>query len=148
MDKEISEKIPKILLRALGSTYTLYFASHIAHWNVEGQNFTQLHAIFKDIYDDAFATIDEIGEKIRQYDVKIPSTFQEIMDSSAIKASEEPYTKQLLELHEKLKEQWDSIAVVADAAEDSSTVDMAGKRAGVHSKFAWMLRSLLKENNS
>lgn len=148
MKPEISEKIPQILLRALASTYTLYFSSQIAHWNVEGENFTQLHSLFGDIYSDAFSAIDEIAEKIRQYDIKIPSTIKEILSNSPIEQSDEPYIKQLLEINKKLKDQWDNIAVVADAAEDSSTVDMAGKRAGVHSKFAWLLRSLLKENNA
>lgn len=148
MNTEISEKIPQILLRALASTYTLYFASQIAHWNVEGPNFPQLHDMFGDIYSDAFDSIDLVAEQIRQYDVKIPETFQEIISHSSITASTDTYTKQLLDLQEKLKEQWDKIAVVAEAAEDSSTVDLAGKRAGVHSKFAWMLRSILKENNA
>lgn len=148
MTTEISQKIPQILLRTLASTYTLYFASHIAHWNVEGHNFNHLHQLFSDIYNDAFSSLDEIAERIRQYDVKIPNTFQEIMANSAITTSNEPYIKQLLEIQEKLKEQWDKVAVVSDAAEDSATTDLAAKRAGAHGKFAWMLKSLLKENNA
>ncbi len=148
MNIEISKKIPQILLRTLASTYTLYFASHIAHWNVEGSNFNQLHQLFSDIYNDAFSSLDEIAERIRQYDVKIPDTFQEIIANSAVTTSNEPYIKQLLELQEKLKEQWDKVSVVSDAAEDSATTDLAAKRAGVHGKFVWMLKSLLKDNNA
>lgn len=141
----ISVKIPPILLRTLASTYELYYTSQVAHWNVEGSDFVQLHSLFKDSYEDAADSIDEIAERIRQLDVKIPSTIQELLSQSPITADQsKKYVEQLLSLHEKLEDQWNSIAVVAEAAEDSATVDMAGKKAGSHGKFKWMLRSLTR----
>lgn len=148
MEKAISEKIPTILLRVLAGTYQLYFSSQIAHWNVEGPTFVQLHSLFKDSYEDSSSAIDEIAERIRQLDVMIPKDITTILENSPFTTdTSKQFIDQLYEIHEKLKEQWDSIAVVADAAEDSATVDMAGKRAGVHGKFCWMLRSLTKPQN-
>lgn len=148
MKPEISEKIPQILLRALASTYTLYFTSQVAHWNVEGPNFIQLHSLFKDSYEDAADTVDTIAERVRQYEVMIPSSLTELLSLSTFTQTNDTFIKELLDMHTKLKDQWDNIAVVAEAAEDSATVDLAGKRAGVHSKFAWMLRSLQKASNA
>lgn len=144
----ISEKIPTILLRTLASTYQLYFASQNAHWNVEGPNFIQLHSIFKDSYDDASGAVDEIAERIRQLDVKIPNTLQDLIGLSPIAPDVNmPLIDRIYDMHEKIEQQWNSIAVVAEAAEDAATVDMAGKRAGAHGKFCWMLRSLTRTAN-
>lgn len=145
---EIVAKIPPILMRTLASTYELYFASQVAHWNVEGSDFVQLHGLFKDMYADAADAIDGVAERIRQLDVMIPTSLIALLQQSPVVASQDKkYVDRLYDLHEKLKEQWDSIAVVADAAEDSATVDMAGKRAGVHGKFCWMLRALTRPQN-
>lgn len=144
----IAEKIPPILLRALASTYELYYASQTAHWNVEGPDFISLHDLFKDMYENAANTIDEVAERIRQLDEMIPNTLPELLKQSAVTADQEKtLTDKLFELHEKLEDQWNSIAVVAEAAEDSATVDVAGRKAGEHGKFCWILRSLSRKHN-
>lgn len=146
--KEIKDKIPEILLKALANTYTLYSASQIAHWNIEGPEFVQLHQLFSDSYSDAADAVDSIAERIRQLDVIIPKTLSELISHTTAKFdSEQSYVDQIKSIHEKLVEQWNDIAVVAEAAEDSATVDMAGKRAGQHGKFTWMLRSLSRKAN-
>ena len=146
--KEIKDKIPEILLKALANTYTLYSASQIAHWNIEGPEFVQLHQLFSDSYSDAADAVDSIAERIRQLDVIIPKTLSELISHTTAKFdSEQSYVDQIKSIHEKLVEQWNDIAVVAEAAEDSATVDMAGKRAGQHDKFVWILRSLSRKTN-
>jgi starvation-inducible DNA-binding protein len=141
----ITAKIPPILMRTLASTYVLYYSAQAAHWNVEGPYFVQLHDLFKDIYDDAAKSIDEIAERIRQLDVKIPPTIKELIEHSPFEPDKSKiHVEQLLELHAKLEDQWNAIAVVAEAAEDAATVDMAGKKAGTHAMFKWMLRSLTR----
>ena len=144
----IAAKIPSILLRTLASTYELYYASQVAHWNIEGPQFVQLHEIFKDSYTDAADAIDLIAERIRQLDTVVPTSLPELLKLSPITANQElKFVERLYELHEKVEAQWNSIAVIAEAAEDSATVDMAGKRAGEHGKFCWMLRSLTRKQN-
>ena len=140
----VAAKLPPILMKTLASTYELYYAAQVAHWNVEGPEFIQLHALFKDIYDDAAEAIDLIAERIRQLNTMIPATLPELLKLSSItNDTSKTFVEQLYALNQKMVDQWNNIAVVAEAAEDSATVDMAGKRAGTHDKFCWMLRSLL-----
>jgi starvation-inducible DNA-binding protein len=148
MTATTKEKIPQILLKTLANVYTLYYASQTAHWNIEGPSFFQLHQLFQESYLDSATSIDEIAERIRQYDVKIPNELVVLLDEKTVTVKENSnYVSQLKSLHESLEKQWNDISVVAEDAEDYATVDMAGKRAGVHGKFAWMLRSLEKESN-
>lgn len=148
MDK-IKEKMPQILMKALANTYTLYYRSQAAHWNVEGQDFYQLHQLFQTIYEDAADAIDQIAERIRQYDEKLPLSLCDLLEGATLKmpkSGSDSHVETLYDIHTQLHEQWDNIATVAESVEDSATVDMAGKRAGVHAKFAWMLKAINKKD--
>lgn len=141
----VKEKLPQILLKALANTYVIYFKGQSAHWNVEGPDFYQLHQIFQASYEESYDAIDGIAERIRQYDVKIPEAFEQVLKESTLMIPKSgSYVEVLYDLHEQLHKQWDTISSVAEAAEDSATVDMAGKRAGAHAKFAWMFKSIKK----
>lgn len=140
--QQIAKNIPPILLKALVSTYVLYFMSQLAHWNVEGKSFIELHTFFGQIYSDSVTAVDEIAERVRALDVKIPENILENITKAFPAPESSNYVTSLLSFNEKLVEQWDDIAKVADAAGDSATVDLAGKRASIHAKFGWMLRAL------
>lgn len=140
--QQIAKNIPPILLKALVSTYVLYFMSQLAHWNVEGKNFVELHTFFGQVYSDAVTAVDEIAERVRALDVKIPENILENIAKAFPETESTNYVSTLLSINEKLVEQWDDIAKVADAAGDSATVDLSGKRASTHAKFGWMLRAL------
>ena len=37
------------------------------HWNVESQNFHEMHEFFEELYNQSAGNIDEIAEKIRKF---------------------------------------------------------------------------------
>lgn len=47
---------------------TLYLKTLGAHWNVRGENFSSLHALFKDQYEELFTFVDNIAEQIMMID--------------------------------------------------------------------------------
>ncbi|MBY0427722.1 MAG: DNA starvation/stationary phase protection protein, partial [Alphaproteobacteria bacterium] len=63
---KITENAVTLALQdVLANTYGLYLATHNYHWNVEGEKFVPLHALFNSQYNELFIAIDEIAERIR-----------------------------------------------------------------------------------
>src|SRR5580700_5377328 len=52
----------------LADSYALMALTHLAHWNVEGSDFFQLHKIFQEQYENLFETVDELAERVRALD--------------------------------------------------------------------------------
>ena len=53
------------LNQVLADSYALLSLTHLAHWNIEGPGFFALHTAFQTQYEELFAAIDEIAERIR-----------------------------------------------------------------------------------
>jgi DNA-binding ferritin-like protein len=41
---------------------------HLAHWNIEGPDFFEIHTAFEKQYEELFEVVDEIAERIRALD--------------------------------------------------------------------------------
>src|SRR5215212_8022262 len=52
----------------LADSYALMALSHLAHWNVEGSDFFPLHKAFEEHYENLFAAVDEVAERVRALD--------------------------------------------------------------------------------
>src|SRR5687768_18501136 len=52
----------------LADSYALMALTHLAHWNVEGPDFFELHKAFQHQYEDLFEAVDEIAERVRALD--------------------------------------------------------------------------------
>ena len=53
------------LIRALADEYSVQFYSQVAHWNVTGPDFQQLHALFEESYTVCNESIDVVAEQAR-----------------------------------------------------------------------------------
>jgi starvation-inducible DNA-binding protein len=133
----------------LATTYTLYMETLNYHWNVTGEHFITLHALFETQYDELRLAADEIAERIRAMGGFAPATYREFLVLSSI---QEPTTlpksgmkmvENLLKHHEIASKEAKSVLNIAEAASDDVSVDMMVGRITVHDKTAWMLRSLL-----
>lgn len=143
-------KLVGALKRLLADSYFAMLKAHKFHWNVEGPQFITLHALFGDIYTDLFGAVDVVAEGIRMLKVKAPGSFSEfeklteITESASTFTSSEGMIKGLLADQEKLAKCAEEVIEAAQAVNDEATADIGIKRAGVHKKHAWFLRSLLK----
>ena len=52
----------------LADSYALMALTHLAHWNVEGEDFFPLHKAFQEQYEDLFEAVDDIAERVRALD--------------------------------------------------------------------------------
>lgn len=145
-----ADPVVKGLNKLLADSYDLLAQTHLAHWNVEGPDFFQLHSAFQNQYEELFPAIDEIAERVRAL-----GSFSEgglerlarLSDLSAMPAGRLPakdFVAHLIEGHEKVVAQCKAVETAAADADDLETQDLAIKRRQTHQKTLWMLNSFLK----
>lgn len=133
----------------LGTNFGLYFKSHSFHWNVEGSDFAQYHGFLGDFYEEVFANVDLIAEKIRMLGAYAPVGLSRMLELSDIEESENiPSALSMLSI---LKQDNDRFIVhlragivAADEANEPAISNFLQDLLDQHQKKAWMLRSFVK----
>ncbi len=134
----------------LADSYALMAQTHLAHWNVEGPAFFQLHTAFQSQYEELFAAIDEIAERLRALDVLAPgglTTFaklSKVPEFGVAQAPAKDFVAHLIEGHEQAVASARVVRETSEGAGDLETQDLAIARIQSHQKTLWMLKSFLK----
>lgn len=134
----------------LADSYALMGQTHLAHWNVEGPNFFQLHAAFQTQYEALFEAVDEIAERLRALDVLAPGGLKTLAKASSIQemavetAPAKDYVAHLIESHEVVLGTAHDLREAAGSSNDLETQDLVIGRIQAHQKTLWMLKSFLK----
>jgi starvation-inducible DNA-binding protein len=132
------------LQEALESTYSCFLITHYCHWNVEGENFASLHSLFNEQYNELFAAIDEIAERIRALGAyPFQSGYSDIVKilQTPPVGKAGPMLKALVELNQKTVTSLQAVKNAAQEAGDDETVDIMIARITAHQKAMWMLKS-------
>ncbi len=149
-NKPETSAVTKGLKTLLADSYALMGQTHLAHWNVEGPAFFQLHTAFQTQYEELFTAIDDIAERLRALDVFSPGGLQTLASLSSISemasgpAPAKDFVAHLIEAHETLVATAHALRESAGEAEDLETQDLAIGRIQTHQKTLWMLKSFLK----
>lgn len=154
---EESEKIIKeadttsvaaALQKVLSDTIVFYFAAHRAHWNVEGEDFTEYHDLFSNIYEDAIGSVDGIAENMRKLQA-FPGTLTESVMNSSFK--DDMVITEALGLAAGILEKNNAVNAsvleafaAANMANEQGIANFLAERDDQHKKWAWQLRSSLK----
>ena len=157
---EVSEESEKVIQEAdngtvaaalqkvLNDTIVFYFAAHRAHWNVEGEDFSEYHALFSNIYEDAIASIDRLAENMRKVQ-SFPGTLTECVMNSSFK-DDMTITEALglaagiLEKNNAVNASVLEAFAAANSANEQGVANFLAERDDQHKKWAWQLRSSLK----
>lgn len=145
-----ADPVVTALNKLLADSYSLMADTHLAHWNVEGTDFFQLHSAFQSQYEELFSAIDEIAERVRalgSYAEGGLDRLSRLSDVSPMPAGRLPgkdFVAHLIEGHEKAAAACKAVENAAQAADDLETQDLAIKRRQTHQKTLWMLNSFLK----
>jgi starvation-inducible DNA-binding protein len=152
--KTSPDKTQSAVTAALGTlladSYSLMGETHLAHWNVEGPAFFELHSAFQKQYEELFEAVDEIAERIRAIGDYAPGGLATLAKGSSVAgvpvgaAPAKDFAAAILEGHEITVESAKKVRDAAEAAHDLETQDLAIKRVQSHEKTLWMLRSYLK----
>lgn len=134
---------------ALASTFAFYLKAHNFHWNVEGPNFPQYHALFGDLYAEAWGAVDTIAEHIRTLDAYAPGSMSRFSELSVVNDQVNiPDVRAMLsELQNdntKLITELDKAFKLAEAAGKSGIANFFQDRVDIHEKHGWVLRASSK----
>ena len=139
-----------LLKTYLASTFAYYLKAHMFHWNVEGPDFGELHSFLSQIYEDAFDAVDPIAEYIRTAEEYAPGSFERFQELSQIQGQTKvPRARLMLEeLLADTQTMKDLSKQVFDASTQEGRDDVANfaaDRLAQHGKYAWQLKSYLKD---
>lgn len=138
------------LQTVLSDTFILYLKTLNYHWNVTGQGFYTLHAMFEEQYTALAGALDEIAERIRQLNEYANGTTASILKNATIKENESirksnEMLKDLIEGHTQLAKHCKQGIEISNGLNDEATVDLLTQRLAYHEKSLWMLKSSLGE---
>lgn len=122
--------------------------THLAHWNVEGPGFFALHTAIQTQYEELFAAVDEIAERIRALGAYATGGLATLAAISEMQEFVSPlpqdgYVKALLAANEKLIKDAAHARDLAGEMNDPESQDLIIGRITLHQKTAWMLKSFL-----
>ena len=142
--EELEQKLKEVFC----DNFVSYYRAHSCHLNITGRNFVSDHKLLQKIYEDAQAQIDTLGEFIRTIDAQAPETVSDILAGSEL-GEETAYDADsmlgiVLEAQEYLMNDYKELFNIATEATDQDIANYAADRIGVHSKFRWMLKSVLE----
>ena len=151
---EIAEKHLKegalLLNTLLADEYILYTKTRNAHWNIQGQNFIELHKFFESQYDALNIIIDDVAERVRALVHFALGSLKDFTSMTRLSEHNRDFTDQkhiiqtLMEDHEALiRSLRKDISTTAEKHRDLGTADFMTGLMEQHEKMSWMLRAHL-----
>lgn len=119
------------------------------HWNVEGQDFFELHEAFEQDYITTAKKIDEIAERMRAFGVKPMLSIEDALELSEIKEVKKSINaldmvKEVLKDFDILYTKMLNVLNAALETGDNVTEQMISKYMGELEKRNWMYTSWCK----
>lgn len=138
--KEVVNKLSILM----ADTYALYLKTQNYHWHVTGPLFKSLHELFEKQYQELADAVDDVAERIRTLNQKVPATFEEFANlkrikdgNSALSANE--MVIELAEDHGTLVRDLNQALKFAQENNDEGTANLLSDRIAAHEKARWML---------
>ena len=138
------------LQKVLADEFLLYTKTRNYHWNVEGDNFMELHKFFESQYEALDEIMDEVAERIRMlghYSEARLKDFLQLtrLDEPAYTSNQKQQLQNLLSDHEILIQALrKDINASSEQYKDIGTADFLTGLLRHHEKAAWFIRSYLK----
>lgn len=144
LNRELNTKTTNQLNRLLANYHIYYQNLRNFHWNIQGENFFELHEKFEGLYNDARLKIDEIAERIltlRHLPLSRLSDYLEMaeMEESRILKTDREMVDHILMDHGILIKIMRETLRAAESAEDEGTIDMIAGFLKNLEKKSWML---------
>lgn len=141
---ELIEKLKVVL----ASTFAGALKSQAYHWNVVGSDFPQLHDFFGTVYLDYQAAVDPLAEHIRQLGAFAPQTLSRMKELSVVSEDEKVLSAEKMVASLKICNEnlMKEITACYEMAEEQKMYGLSNylqDRITAHSKFNWMLTSII-----
>ncbi|MBS1933925.1 MAG: DNA starvation/stationary phase protection protein, partial [Bacteroidetes bacterium] len=131
------------LQKLLADEYVLYTKTRNYHWNVEGENFMEMHKFFESQYEELDDIIDEVAERIRKIGHHSEARLKDFielarLDEPAYTNDQSKQLKNLLSDHETIiKALRKNITEFADECKDLGSSDFVTGLMQKHETMAW-----------
>lgn len=130
----------------VAKTIAMAYHTHVAHWNVMGRDFPELHALFDTIYSEVDGSVDALAEDLRTLKELAPASLVSIAKIAGEGTPKE--TNDPAALVASVAAENDTLIVACkaayEAAEAAKEYGLSGRmqeRLLAHAKHAWMLRA-------
>jgi starvation-inducible DNA-binding protein len=145
---QTNETVAEQLKTYLADTYLLLAKTQACHWNARGPNFIGIHKLTEEQYNELFAAIDDLAERVRALDTDAPFSLAEMLRLATLEEATQVHglddaIRMLVTDNKAMSERARDLALDADEQDDLVTHDMLVARIEVHDKAAWLLRSNL-----
>lgn len=143
------EKLIEQLKQLLANNITIAFKAQGYHWNVESDDFKQLHDFFGDIYSDFSGSTDTYAEWLRMLKVYSPYRLVDFFDSAtvgepAIVGEPEPMLEDLYLAIEAHIEELVQASDVANEQKQYGLSNFFAERQAAAQKICWQLRASIE----
>lgn len=141
--------LSEALKTLLADSFTMYLQAHGYHWNVEGQDFSQYHSLFSDIYEDVYGSVDPIAENIRKMGDYAPFTLNKFIELRStefkdVAANPKAMAKALLATNEDVLKSIDKAFKAAIKENEQGIANFLAERDDMHKKWRWQLTASTK----
>ena len=143
------EQLQKAAKVAFASEFTFYLKAHFFHWNVEGINFQELHALFDTINSEVYGAIDPFAEKIRSLGAYAPGSnsrfnvLSQLDDETSIMPADQ-MVAELLQDSDNMVKVLKRVYDMAEAQGEHGFSNFLAERMDAHRKHSWQLRATSK----
>jgi len=139
------------LNKVLADEFILYAKTRNYHWNVEGNNFMEMHKFYESQFEQLDEIIDNVAERIRQLGHYAEARLKDYLELSHLE--EQEYTNEqntqlrnLLEDHESIIMNLRKlINLFTDKYKDAGSADFVTGLMEQHEKMAWFIRSYMPQ---
>jgi starvation-inducible DNA-binding protein len=145
-----SQPLADALKGLLADNVTIYFRAHGYHWNVQGQDFTEYHALFEEIYGDLYEAIDPTAESIRKLGDFSPYRLQDFVAGRAVQDSPVPAADPIAMALDLLRGIDDLLTVtnknaaIATQVNEQGVLNFLVGRVEMLQKWKWQLTASLQ----
>lgn len=143
--------VNKLLNNILADGNVFYLKLRKYHWNLQGDNFMELHELFESQYDDIALAIDEIAERITTLGGVAMGTMEEFLKTTQLKENpgkiptNQQMIKDLVADHETIvRTLRKAIEDCEEKYKDVGTADFLTELIQRHEKMAWKLRKYIR----
>lgn len=140
--------VAKALGPVLADSYQLFIKTQGVHWNMSGANFYGLHKLTQSQYEDLYAALDVVAERIRALGRPAPASYTSYGEMSCIKDEESDGSPDnqvgvLIRDNGLLCETLRAALKTAEYHDDVVTADLLTSRLARHEQNGWMLQMIV-----
>ena len=144
------DELVQAMKKSLADTFAFYLKAQGFHWNVEGPNFPQYHALFDTIYNEVYGSIDQFAEEIRALDAYAPASFARFSELTSLQDEIQILNAQgmlakLLADNDVVLASLEQAYELAEVAHNHGLSNFLAERQDAHKKHAWQLKATLKQ---